>query len=210
MMRRPLCLARCPHARALIIICVSLFLFCSGYNCNCCCYYCHAFSIPVTRDGNIRLKTAPLIGGPKWLPLHVKVIIVNDVAASSEDQDIQKQKKEYFSRFDYVPLNPTSIYTLLSLISLKAVPAHARCRIPPSFPQAIAVVEANDDNSNPADDEKNGEEEKQQLNILYTSRIEYAKEYCVGYDKKLHLLSNNCWTFALDLTTYILKREKER
>jgi hypothetical protein len=64
-------------------------------------------SIPGTKG--IQLKTAPLVGGPSWLPVHVKVVI--------EDKHV----------FDFVPLNPTSPGTLQKLVSLQAVPAEARC-----------------------------------------------------------------------------------
>ena len=56
----------------------------------------------------IKLQTSPLIGGPSWLPVHVKVVIDENHA------------------FDFVPLNPTSKDTLRKLVSLQAVPAEAR------------------------------------------------------------------------------------
>ena len=68
----------------------------------------NAFTIPVNRE--VSLQTAPLIGGPSWLPVHVKVVVQGDHI------------------FDFVPLNPTSQDTLKSLVSLRPVPAEARIR----------------------------------------------------------------------------------
>jgi hypothetical protein len=54
------------------------------------------------------LRFAPLIGGPKFLPVHVQVIVYKDHV------------------FDFVPLDATSPETLQKLISLQSVPAEIR------------------------------------------------------------------------------------
>lgn len=56
----------------------------------------------------LQLKLAPLIGGPSWLPLHVKVVV--------EDSHT----------WDFVPLNATSPSTLQSLLRLQSVPGEIR------------------------------------------------------------------------------------
>jgi hypothetical protein len=36
-----------------------------------------------------------------------------------------------------------------------------------------------------------------------SSSVERARAFCKEYDKDLHVVTNNCWTFALDLISYI-------
>ena len=146
---------------------------------------CNAISIPITRDGSIRLQTAPLIGGPSWLPVHVKVLIL---PCTRKDNGVSEDE---CSRFDYVPLNPTSKDTLRNLLLLRAVPAQARYRIRP--PKDVASPTG----------------EKILLNSLkYDRRNECAETFCANYDKELHLWSNNCWTFAFELITHVLRNEE--
>ena len=113
-----------------------------------------SLSIPVTN--NIRLQAAPLIGGPSWLPVHVKVLVGET------------------NSFDFVPLDATSPTTLRKLISLRRVPAEARVK--------TATTDCDQD--------------------LQTRR---ALEFCDAYSKDLHLISNNCWTFAYELIDFILR-----
>jgi hypothetical protein len=115
----------------------------------------HSFSIPVA--DSIRLETAPLIGGPSWLPLHVKVVV--------DDLNV----------FDYIPLNATSTETLQNLLSLQAVPAEPRSKISSNIVASETTV--------------------------YSKR---AIQFCEDYTKDLHLIENNCWTFAFDLVRFIL------
>jgi hypothetical protein len=58
----------------------------------------------------LQLKMAPLIGGPSWLPVHVKVVV------------------EDYHTWDFVPLNATSPETLQALICLQSVPGVIRYR----------------------------------------------------------------------------------
>ena len=108
----------------------------------------------------IKLQTSPLIGGPSWLPVHVKVVIDENHA------------------FDFVPLNPTSKDTLRKLVSLQAVPAEARI-----------LRSSNDERDNE-----------------YVYR---ARTFCERYSKRLHLVSNNCWTFAFEIIQYIMKEKRQ-
>jgi hypothetical protein len=132
-------------------------------------YFGHSWmpTIPITRG--IQLKTAPLIGGPSWLPIHVKVVVGNS------------------HTFDYVPLNATSPSTLKSLIGFHAVPAQARVQVLQSFDAPPPSSSIGDDYS-----------------------VERAKEFCEDYSKDLHIVTNNCWTFAFELIKYIIRgRERE-
>ena len=112
----------------------------------------HSFSIAVA--SNIRFRFSALVGGPKWLPVHVKIVV--------DEEHI----------FDYVPQNATSPATLAKLLSLQAVPADAR------------IFSDTDEES-------------------VSTSVERAREFCKEYDKDLHIVTNNCWTFALDLIGYI-------
>jgi len=114
-----------------------------------------AFSISV--GDRIRLETAPLVGGPVWLPLHVKVIVDDDFI------------------FDFVPKNATSRETLQKLLSLQSVPAEARTKWKPGA-----------------------------FGTIYSQR---ATGFCSQYARDLHLIENNCWTFALDLVRFVLEKE---
>ena len=134
----------------------------------------YPFSIPVANT--VRLETAPLIGGPSWLPVHVKVV-VDDVHV-----------------FDFVPRNATSPETLQKLLSFQSVPAEARSkrRVSP--------------NNNEPSETSNGANTIS-TNTLYSER---ASQFCQHYTKDLHLIENNCWTFALDLVRFILMEVGDR
>jgi hypothetical protein len=112
----------------------------------------HSFSIGVA--SNIQCRFSPLVGGPEWLPVHVKIVV--------DEEHI----------FDYVPQNATSSVTLTKLLSLQAVPADARIF---------------------SDTDEKG----------VSTSVERARAFCNEYDKDLHIVTNNCWTFALDLISYI-------
>jgi hypothetical protein len=77
--------------------------------------------------------------------------------------------------YDFIPLNAADPSTVISLVSLKAVPGEIRS-MGKKLTQSIAVEKAD------------------QFVQNYTNR-------------DLHLLSNNCWTFAL-LMLWELKREE--
>jgi hypothetical protein len=79
--------------------------------------------------------------------------------------------------FDFVPINATQTETLQKLLALQSVPAVARIR-----------TEGSED-----------------VNRFKTSKlVDRAVVFCQEYDRDLHLVYNNCWTFAYDLVWYIL------
>ena len=113
----------------------------------------------------LQLKLAPLIGGPSWLPLHVKVVVDSD------------------NSWDFVPLNATSPDTLKSLLLLQSVPGEIR-----HF-QTSASPDENADSS------------------LGAQR---AKDFVDSYtNRDLHLIQNNCWTFALLLYWHVFQSDKD-
>lgn len=119
----------------------------------------HAFTFSVTR--HIRIQSAPLIGGPTWLPLHCKVVI------------------DTTHTFDFVPLDATKATTLQQLVTLQSVPAIVRIR------------------------------RKEVGDSVSSIRTDRAMAFCRDYDKDLHLIHNNCWTFAHDLVEYVMLPEAE-
>jgi hypothetical protein len=113
-----------------------------------------AFSIPIA--DHIRLETAPLIGGPSWLPVHVKVVV------------------DEVNKFDFVPKDAKAPVTLHKLLSLQPVAGEAR---------AFRV----------------------DAGTFYSER---ASKFCEGYSKDLHLVTNNCWLFAMELVLCMLQDEE--
>lgn len=111
-------------------------------------------------DSEIRLQPLPLIGGPSWFPLHVKLILRN-----SNTND------EYYA-WDFVPLNATDKQVLKKLTTLQSVPGQIR--------------------STPTEGVKTG------------PLVQEAQRYCEKYPRKLNLINNNCWTFAIGLALHLL------
>ena len=123
--------------------------------------------------GRVALQPALLLGGPKWLPLHCKLVI--------DDCHV----------FDFVPLNATSTETIQKLIKLQSVPAEVRIIQRPE-----RLLRSND-----VDNEQQH---------LHSSFVGKAEQFCLEYDQDLHLLKNNCWSFAFDLISFILYHEKSK
>ena len=126
------------------------------------------------------LRAAPLIGGPSWLPLHVQVVI------ESEDNRY---------KWDFVPLNATDPSTLGRLLSLQAVPGEIRCFY------AKGTCE----------DEKQESLDRHELVSTIPKEeplLLRAQEFCDSYeDRNLHLVQNNCCTFAFQLYNYLRTKQ---
>jgi len=88
--------------------------------------------------------------------------------------------------FDFVPLNAASTETIQKLMTLQPVPATIRRTKTNNNKKrdGISKKRSEDDNDN------------QQLEELYVQR---AVHFCEDYDQDLHLIRNNCWSFAFDL-----------
>lgn len=118
------------------------------------------------------LQTAPLIGGPSWLPLHVKVVLETDTKSRH--------------KWDFVPLNATSSSTLQRLVTLQGVPAEIR--------YSMTQYE-----------KKDTQDPSHQL-LEAHELIERAQSFCDTYpERDLHIVQNNCWTFALRLAQHLNK-----
>jgi hypothetical protein len=146
---------------------------------------------PIAVTPTIQLRPAPLIGGPSWLPLHCQVIV------------------DTTHVFDFVPLNATSPATLQKLLALQAVPATARIRQQRQQQQQQLQQQPIDCNTAKVTSRKNNNkktisDDPSQTVVVVTR----AMAFCQDYDKDLHLLHNNCWTFAYDLISYALREEK--
>mmetsp|Transcript_9591 Transcript_9591/g.28635 ORF Transcript_9591/g.28635 Transcript_9591/m.28635 type:complete len:158 (-) Transcript_9591:121-594(-) len=89
--------------------------------------------------------------------------------------------------FDFVPVNAESTETIQKLITLQTVPATARQM--GNNRKAQNGKQCSGDNCNWDESTK-----------LYAER---AARFCEEYDRDLHLVSNNCWSFAFDLIQYI-------
>ena len=63
-------------------------------------------------DVEMRLRPSPLIGGPRWLPLHVKLVLRD------------KNHQEY--TWDFLPLNATEKEVLAKLATFQSVPGEIR------------------------------------------------------------------------------------
>ena len=102
---------------------------------------------------SVSLKLSPLIGGPSFLPVHVKVVV---------DED---------HMYDFVPINPTNPITIRRLMLLQSVPGEIRSR---------------------------GLRHSTSSNCCRL--VKTAEKFVSDYDDtNLHLLHNNCWTFAMQL-----------
>lgn len=166
------------------------------------------------------LETSPLIGGPSWLPLHVKVVL---------------QSKRLYHQWDLVPIDATDTATLQKLVTLQPVPAQIRHRIyrtsspqnnvdPTSSQHELVctniyngdtLLEASDnvyseyavinDTVVPIEQTRSlNIADKDQLQILHAHR--FCQSFMVRTNMELHLIWNNCWTFAIQLVFYLLAR----
>lgn len=136
------------------------------------------------------LEPAPLIGGPFWLKVHVKVVVLHD-------SDDNNSNKSIHNKFDFVPKNATDLATTRRLLSLQSVPAELRHFSPlgvwKSGKECTAMMISTT---------TTGQDE----NCI----IKEATKFCCSYEnQELNLISNNCWTFAIQLYNHILQYSGE-
>jgi len=79
--------------------------------------------------------------------------------------------------FDYIPMNAASKDTLFKLVTLQAVPATVR----------ITIKNGDKTNDNSGD------------SLSLEPYVERAIQFSEEYNQDLHLVNNNCWSFAFDL-----------
>jgi hypothetical protein len=139
------------------------------------------------RGCRLGLETEPLIGGPSWLKLHVKVVLEFDGHAKDDPErndlirhPLTATQRRY--KFDFIPLKAAEPETLRGLLLLQWVPAELRY-------------------FSPADSEVAVDEVEQLV-------VQEARLFCNTYRgrKNLHLLFMNCWTFAFALYNHILQK----
>jgi hypothetical protein len=148
-----------------------------------------------TREKLIYFKTSPLIGGPSWLPLHVKVIL--------EGESLEHQ-------WDFVPMNPTDLGSLQKLVTLRATPAVVRYRTSPisrrrlNMHENLALASSFDNviiKEVEIEDKLQGD--KSRITDKEKLILEKAREFCDSYPSEIHLVQNNCWAFAFKLYDHL-------
>jgi hypothetical protein len=183
-------------------------------------HYCTVCS--QLQQHRLSLETSPLIGGPSWLPLHVKVVL---------------RSKERYHLWDLIPIDATNTTTLQKLVSLQHVPAQIRHRTYATSPlhnhlddqassqqelvytniyNADTLLEMTDNIHMSVADIEAPTEETSFLNLDVDSTstdndhlyILHAHQFCQSFmartNMELHLIWNNCWTFAVQLMLYLL------
>lgn len=129
----------------------------------------------------VQLECCPLIGGPPFLPLHVQVVVLcddeddnKDVPVILDDKERSTEKRIKY-KFDFIPQAATEPKTLAQLLSLQEVQGELRCLTP------LAGVASQS-----------------------AALVDRAQAFTVDYDNpKLHIIKNNCWTFALRLLRHL-------
>jgi hypothetical protein len=133
------------------------------------------------------LESSPLLGGPLWLPLHVKVVL-----ESWQDRTIH--------RWDAVPRNATEIATLQRLLTLQAVHADVRYQRAPMASQKWEneQVISGYDIVIRKDIQKEYDENAEPT-MTTKILIDKAQTFCGSYPEDMQLLRSNCWSFAFQL-----------
>ena len=156
----------------------------------------------------IRLQLAPLIGGPSWLPVHVKVLIGIDDDEEEEEEEENRLDGSSLSSppqpnfvCDFVPLDPASKETIQKLLTLQGVPAEARFVVVNNRTSTNNTVGDALTETTEIDNDTAGEQAKVG---------ELAKHFCEAYPKDLHLIKNNCWTFAYKLIRHVQENQNTR
>jgi hypothetical protein len=132
---------------------------------------------------------APLIGGPSWLPLHVKLFI--------EAEDGTRHL------LDFVPKDASNPDVTGRLMSFQCVPGDVRYACQSSGGKqerqdvTRVVLHPSNDSTERA--------RRLPQNRSEASIVERAVQYSAAYpDRDLHLLTNNCWSFAVRLYWHLL------
>lgn len=183
------------------------------------------------RYTHIYLRFSPLVGGPIFLPLHVEVIfVVDDADAASTIASTQTHTMDtvyirnsnsfssipffnnsmIFHRFDFLPEKPTDPSTLARLFTFQSVPGVVRCR-------SISQQNVNDESMKITD--RNGltilipvgshmctssDSTNNNDDDVVSTAVRFKDEYSDSLFKDIRLLGGkNCFSFALDLLSYV-------
>jgi hypothetical protein len=131
----------------------------------------------------VGLQVSPLIDGPGWLPVHVRVVL-------------ETESCEH--KWDFVPLKPSEPATLSQLVLFQAVPGEIRYFVSPMM-----------DNANAKEiDMENDLVPSSAVTSTEAVAVGLAREFCELYpDRTLHLVTNNCWTFAFQLYSFLSQED---
>ena len=162
---------------------IVLIVFATVFVCH-----CNSFSIKDTSSSSllvpkVHLCISPLIGGPRFLPLHFQLVV------TEEEYD---EVNNYYTVLDFIPQNATEPSTLLSLVTGKSVPGELRCfqksnKIPIQSNNRLIL-------------------QTWKVPNLSSSMIDSVPTwYQEQYTSNLHLLQNNCASFAFLALQKLLK-----
>jgi len=204
------------------------------------------------KGNQVYVRFSPLIGGPKFLPIHVEVMFLDYINTQKVNDD-DGTTVEYLHRFDFLPAHPNDDATIMKLLSLQSVSGLVRHRIllpdndfdeksnivlpigdvnggggskysiVPSE-RIAALIGKNNDRREPRDEDVTSDfnfvfQLDMEVNdIVFTSKegastgtnsgagaipVRIPKQIETLLEEKngmeLHLLFNNCYTFALDV-----------
>jgi hypothetical protein len=165
------------------------------------------------------LELAPLIGAPSFLPVHVKVVLETTAIATATtttttttsnvatttlspadlSADVSSFAGNYrkYYKWDFIPYNATEQSTITKLLQLQPVPGLIRCQ---------------DENKNTITVDRTVQsyfflQHQQQENTILQKGFDFCHKYT---NNELHLIFNNCWTFAIPLYLHLymsLKRQ---
>ena len=165
------------------------------------------------------LRFSPLIGGPRFAPVHVEVMLADESTGT-------------LHRFDFVPADATDPTTLAMLLTLRSVPGILRYRVVEGSSSSALPVVADDNDedaiSSPGELRtilataskdggniivgKNGItfrlasfEPSGDSSALISEAENFTKQYQLDRGK-LNLLTNSCFTYAYELLQFIDKR----
>lgn len=140
----------------------------------------------------VGLYMVPLIGGPSWLPLHVKLFI--------EAEDGTRHL------LDFVPKDASNPVVTGRLMSLQCVPGDVRYACQNSEGN-LGRQEDSRVVLHPSNDgiQRALRRLQRQGPLSAASIVERAVQYSASYpDRDLHLLTNNCWSFAARLYWHLI------
>ncbi|KAL7557532.1 hypothetical protein ACA910_019314 [Epithemia clementina (nom. ined.)] len=160
-------------------------------------------------------QVLPLIGGPSWLPLHVRVVLTTCPNENNEEEENSNNKKQwktgsirdsYYYWWDFVPQNATQSSTLLQLVQGQSVPGLVRrnhsSKLWNNHHQALSSSSSSSFSGTFL------EWLVQQANDFCQqaySNENYKQENAIhSRGAHLHLVTNNCWTFAVQLTWHLV------
>lgn len=158
------------------------------------------FSVPRNRCYQVSAAFFPLVGGPEFLPLHVSLILKNCPRNNDEskhtiqiapEQEESSSREESCHRFDFLPVNATDPTTLQKLIMMKRIPGCVRYTASCNATFNRPYFEVN-------------------LGVTNTTlSLEDVQKFCDRYQRssgELHLVTNNCFSFALELLKLLSPR----